>query len=133
MIVSLWSSIPSALAGYSIAASDPAIDHCGAAATLLHDGTVLVAGAAVYQTGIRFGVTIDKAEIFDPATNTWSDAASMGVTRKGHSAVALASGKVLVVAGSTTTGAYSPPMLYDPASNTVVKYRDFCFSIGKPP
>jgi hypothetical protein len=72
----------------------------GATATLLPNGKVLVAGgeleapAAVYPTYLR------TAELFDPATNTWSSAASMATERAGASATLLSDGRVLVAGGT---------------------------------
>ena len=40
-----------------------------------------------------------EAELYDPATNTWSAAASLSGWHQDHTATLLASGKVLVTAG----------------------------------
>ena len=63
-------------------------------ATLLGNGKVLVAGG--------FGgdeSSLASAEIFDPATNSFSFANNMSVARAGHSATALPDGKVLIAGG----------------------------------
>nr|WP_231973480.1 kelch repeat-containing protein [Variovorax sp. HW608] len=60
--------------------------------TLLLGGKVLVAGG--------FGsALLSSAELYDPATGTWSSTGSMSVGRNQHGATLLPDGKVLVVAG----------------------------------
>ncbi|MBA3687854.1 MAG: hypothetical protein H0W81_03310 [Chloroflexi bacterium] len=89
-------------------------------ATLLNDGNVLVAG------GVRFGASDSdigefqaSAELYDPATGTWSVTGSMTTERTSPTATLLAGGDVLVAGG----GARSDPSLksaelYDPRSGT---------------
>jgi Kelch motif/Galactose oxidase, central domain len=84
-------------------------------ATLLANGTVLVAGGG----GID-GPFLASAEIYNPATNSWSSAGSMAVDRGRHTAVLLQNGKVLV-AGGTGNPFLDPNAtveLYDPTNNT---------------
>jgi hypothetical protein len=65
------------------------------------------------------GRGLATAELFDPATGTWSDTGSMRLMRAGASAVTLADGRVLVWGG---TGEYGDPgaadraEIYDPAT-----------------
>ncbi|MCI0340070.1 MAG: hypothetical protein L0216_02775 [Planctomycetales bacterium] len=88
----------------------------GASATRLSDGRVLVAGGASATAnplfpGVWFPTTLASAEVYDPATGTWSAAGSMNAARSGHFATLLASGKAYVLdasAGET----------YDPAAGT---------------
>jgi uncharacterized repeat protein (TIGR01451 family) len=77
-------------------------------ATLLNDGRVLVAGG---NDGLK---TLDTAELYDPATNSWSLATNMISSRESHTATLLSNGKVLVVGGSTSNRAE----VYDPTTNT---------------
>ncbi len=52
--------------------------------TALEDGRVLVAGGTgdvESGGGVYAAVSLASAEIYDPATDTWSDAASMSVPR----------------------------------------------------
>ena len=58
-------------------------------ATLLSSGKVLVTGGS--------GDT--SAELYDPATGTWTDTGSMSTERILHTATLLPSGKVLVAGG----------------------------------
>jgi N-acetylneuraminic acid mutarotase len=88
-------------------------------ATLLADGRVLVTGGYSRDplTG-RDSIT-KTAEIYDPATEAWTDTAPMSTIRKRHTATMLANGKVLVVGGETSDGiATNLAELYDPATGT---------------
>ena len=79
------------------AASAPhASDHT---ATLLPTGKVLVAG------GCRVvGSDLSSAELYDPATGTWTATGSLGTARQHHTATLLPSGKVLVAGGHNSGG-----------------------------
>ena len=81
-------------------------------ATLLQDGRVLVAG------GDNAGGWLASAELFDPATGTWSPATSMATPRRYHTATLLEDGRVLVAGGSRGPGAIlRSAELYDPPTN----------------
>ena len=67
-----------------------ATDHT---ATLLPSGKVLVAG------GYDDGGTLSSAELYDPASGTWTATGSLGTARYDHTATLLPSGKVLVAGG----------------------------------
>ena len=73
-------------------------------ATLLSDGRVLVAGGF---GGVQIGSTanaqsvVDTAEIYDPATNTWTLTDNLNVRRALHTAERLPDGRVLVAGGRT--------------------------------
>lgn len=86
----------------------------GHTATLLPNGKVLVAGGFDFD-GHNPPVTWATAELYDPATGTWSATGSLSRPRSGHGAVLLKSGKVLVVGGDATGLSAE---LYDPASGT---------------
>jgi MYXO-CTERM domain-containing protein len=82
----------------------------GHTATLLQNGQVLVAGG---DTG-ALNSPIATAEMYNPATNSWSPLPAMFLAREHHTATLLGSGKVLVVGGY-----YGPSAeLYDPTTNT---------------
>lgn len=72
-------------------------------ATLLADGKVLLAGGGQANIiGLASGLETTKtAELFDPATNTFTPTGDMQVARAGHQALRLEDGRVLVVGGGT--------------------------------
>jgi N-acetylneuraminic acid mutarotase len=89
--------------------------------TVLGDGRVLVAGgtgSVDTGQGVRSAVSLDSAEIYNPDTDTFSDAASMSVPRAMHTASLLPDGKVLVAGGYDATSELSSAELYDPAADT---------------
>jgi hypothetical protein len=74
--------------------------------TLLPASAVLVAGGATsYNPTARADNVTDSAEIYDPATGTFSPTGSMTTPRLEHAAVVLRNGQVLVTGGQ----AISPP------------------------
>lgn len=110
--------------------------------SVLLDGRVLVTGGtsnfvdAENDLFATFGAAQDTAELYDPATDTWSPAANaMSAKRMGHSQVALPDGRVLVSGG--IDGALDVPALmlqvptfsgsvdvYDPATNSFTASAD---------
>lgn len=91
------------------------VSRWGASATLLNTGKVLVAGGASTPYGSKFFAT---AELFDPATGTWSPTGSLSVGRFAHTATLLTNGKVLVAGGysDSSGGALASAELYDPTA-----------------
>jgi hypothetical protein len=91
-----------------------AVDHQnGFSATRLADGRVLIAG------GGQAAALVATAEIYDPATGTFTATGSMTTARVAHSATLLNSGKVLVCGGVDGAGnALSSCELYAPTSGT---------------
>jgi hypothetical protein len=88
----------------------------GQTATLLANGKVLVAGG--YST--NYVVAVPNAELYDPATGTFSAAGPMNAVRYFHTATLLPNGKVLVAGGCLDTGGSCEMLasaeLYDPAT-----------------
>jgi N-acetylneuraminic acid mutarotase len=88
-----------------------------AAASLLPDGRVLVAGGSAAGSDLS---ALATTEIYDPVTGRWTAAANMTVARGGHTATALSNGKVVVVGGAS--GTFAAPNLhvsaevFDPAT-----------------
>ena len=72
-------------------------------ATLLPDGTVLIAGGVSHYSD-RSRTTY-TAEIYDPVTRSFLPAGSLAEARMGHTATALADGSVLLIGGSSTADA----------------------------
>jgi len=82
--------------------------------TLLEDGRVLVAGGSG-DTDTQGATPLQSAEIYNPQTESWSDAASMSAARANATATLLrSSGKVLVAGGyDDATGDLASAELYD--------------------
>lgn len=79
----------------------------GHTATLLADGTVLIAG------GLNGGVPLAEAEIYSPANQMFIPVGSLNHARYQHTATLLANGKVLIAGGPDNTAE-----LYDPVAQT---------------
>ena len=77
-------------------------------ATLLPNGKVLVAGGAGSS-----GNYLASAELYNPASGSWTPTGSLANARYAHTATLLPNGKVLVAGGAGTS-----TELYDPASGT---------------
>ncbi len=93
-------------------------------ATLLNNGKVLVSGGGTSNVigpsqSFGYGNYLTSAELYDPASNTWSAAGSMTTARFNDKAVLLLNGMVLVTGGYNDTDGYvSSAELYSPISNT---------------
>src|SRR6266478_8008026 len=81
-------------------------------ATLLPNGKVLVAGG---YDGVNY---LTSAELYDPATGTWTATGSLDTARYRHTATLLPNGNVLVAGGVNSSGSLASAELYDPASGT---------------
>jgi N-acetylneuraminic acid mutarotase len=100
-------------------------------ATLLTSGKVLVAGG-FFVDGLP-NIT-NSAELYDPATGTWSNTASLNTARRFHTATLLLNGEVLAAGGSGGNTAE----LYDTGINPIedapffvrMQYLDF---LGREP
>lgn len=80
------------------------VDHT---ATLLPDGTVLVAG------GTGAAGLLQSAELYDPRTHTWSALPDLPFPIARHRAVALRDGRVLLIGGVTSTGPTASCVLFE--------------------
>jgi N-acetylneuraminic acid mutarotase len=87
-------------------------------ATLLPNGKVLVVGGFGADTQGTFTMQLATAELYDPASGTWSATGNLAKGRYGHTATLLPDGKVLVVGGYTRRGGLASAELYDPTSGT---------------
>ena len=89
------------------------------AATLLASGKVLVAGGQ-YGTTCGFGgfEALSSAELYDPATGTWTSTGSLAAARHNFTLTLLPSGKVLAASGAVDCGGtlVGSAELYDPGT-----------------
>jgi hypothetical protein len=86
-------------------------------ATRLLDGRVLVAGGLTDGNDECTGTNCQVlAELYDPATGTWTSAGTMTTARGFHAAALLANGKVLVSGGGVDGQQSTAAELYDPAT-----------------
>jgi hypothetical protein len=83
----------------------------------LADGRILVVGGF---GGSESNHGIAKAEIFDPANNTWTTVPAMAYPRWYPTATTMSDGRVLVTAGWQTTDHSNAgiPEIYDPVTNS---------------
>jgi hypothetical protein len=93
-------------------------------ATLLSNGKVLIAGGFVIDSGGNRSLA--SAELYDPVSGAFSDAADMSTARTDHTASLLNDGTVLIAGGNvpctpalcgTVLNAFATAELYDPAAN----------------
>ena len=90
-------------------------------ATLLPNGQVLVTGGYWVDESTYTPVPLTSAELYNPATGTWTLTGSMHTVRVQHTATLLQNGQVLVAAGYNEN--ISPPFLasaelYNPSTGS---------------
>lgn len=90
-------------------------------ATLLPDGTVLVTGGSSGAGFDNSSYPVYPAELWSPATGTWTPLASLSVYRGYHSiALLLPDGRVLSAGGSYASAEiFSPPYLFKGSRPTI--------------
>lgn len=95
-------------------------------ATLLPNGKVIVAGGDYWLASNACPcshIDLNSAELYDPASGTWSISANLNTARDYHSATLLGSGKVLVAGGdNSNVGFLNGAELYsdsDPTTLTI--------------
>lgn len=71
--------------------------------------------ATGYSTG---GILVSSAELYNPATRTFSATGSMKTARSFHTATLLNSGMVLLAGGYNNTGPLGSAELYNPTTGT---------------
>jgi N-acetylneuraminic acid mutarotase len=89
-------------------------------ATLLPNGKVLVAGG--FQGDLDNGVELANAELYDPASGTWTATGSLGAARSAQTATLLPNGKVLVAGGFGNSGALASAELYGTPVSRLVNF-----------
>ncbi|MGH9679132.1 MAG: Kelch repeat-containing protein, partial [Candidatus Acidiferrales bacterium] len=90
-------------------------------ATLLNNGMVLITGGRYYTSGLSGEMDLASAELYDPATGTFSSTGTMTVARFGATATLLNNGKVLIAGGASSSAAgnsNNSAEIYDPATGT---------------
>lgn len=89
-------------------------------ATTLADGRVLIVGGGDLDTSGGEGLPpLASAELFDPATGTFSATGDMADGRLFHTATLLADGRVLIAGGGAATAQASAlAEIYDPQTGT---------------
>lgn len=83
--------------------------------TLLPNGQVLVAGGMVSEGVIRY---LDSAELYDPATDTWTATGNLTSRRASHTMTVLPNGQVLLAGGDNGSNSLTNAMLYNPNTGT---------------
>lgn len=83
-------------------------------ATLLSDGTVLIAGGHNNNSQ----TIVSTAEIYNPDTLSFSSTGSMSVARWQHTATPLMDGTILIAGGATWTSVNNTAEVYTPSSRT---------------
>ena len=113
-----WVSIPRAGAQTWATNNNPMqVARWSHTATLLGDGTVLIAGGLIYNTN-GFSANTNASEIYDPQIGSSISTAAMQSYRDGHRATLLPDGQVLVSGG----GGDSSSEIYDPSSSSWINY-----------
>lgn len=103
-----------------------------AAAAGLVDGKIIVAGG--YEDASGTPALEQAVQVFDPAQDTWSTAASLPDPRWASGAAVL-DGKLYVVAGCTTSACVpeaSSVFAYDPVSNSWTSVASYPIPVGFP-
>ena len=90
---------------------------CFHTASTLSDGRVLFVGGR--NSDVVLTATIGSVEVYDPANDVWSNAASMTSERAEHTASALPDGRILIAGGVTGdfVTALESAEIYDPAGD----------------
>jgi hypothetical protein len=109
-------------AGFRVLSTSTLVPRRSHTATLLSNGKVLIVGGNQCNGNSCFGPKLSSAELFDPATETFSATGSMSFARTGHSATLLKNGTVLITGGGESGGGDDRTAeIYDPATGTFTR------------
>src|SRR5690348_7544346 len=87
-------------------------------AVLLADGRVLVMGGVPFNSSCADPPTATSAELYNPATSTWTRTGNLAFGRASAVAVVLADGRVLVTGGGRCGVIRNQSEIFDPATGT---------------
>jgi N-acetylneuraminic acid mutarotase len=90
-------------------------------ATLLQNGKLLVVG------GYGSNGPLSTAELYDPATGSWSATGSMYKARHAHSTTLLPDGKLLVAGGIGINGTLKDAEIFDPTTGLWTQTQSMAF------
>lgn len=112
----------------SVSPASPMLEpRSGHTATLLQNGSVLIAG------GMRRNQDFYRsAELYDPVAGRFQSTGEMSVARVGHAAVLLRSGKVLIVGGWVGHECTDSAEIYDPAAGKFTVIARMTAKRGRP-
>ena len=95
-------------------------------AFLGHDGKIYLVGGLAGYVMDPAAPYLDTIDIYDPATDTWSQGRPMPAGREGHATVMAADGRIYVLGGSASMN--GPPLrdvfIYDPRTDAWSKGPD---------
>jgi Ca2+-binding RTX toxin-like protein len=123
LVLGLAPQASAARFGFFSPTGSMSVPRSGAAAAPLPDGRVLVAGGYYFSPSAPYDHYLSSAEVFDPATNSFSSAGigSMSVPRIDAVAAPLPDGRVLVAGGTSFDGNLQDMQsaeIFDPATNS---------------
>lgn len=87
----------------------------------IDNGEIVMLGGYMYNI-------IATTQNFIPSTGEWLEGTAMAQERKGHRAVLLKNGKILVTGGSFSDNHFTSTELYEPATNTFTKGADMNYT-----
>jgi len=87
-------------------------------ATLLPSGLVLIAGGVNSATNVN---TLADAQLYDPATDTFTSVGPMGTARYLHTATLLNDGRVLIAGGYNDAGVVETAEIYGALGDSIFK------------
>ncbi|MGQ9797729.1 MAG: T9SS type A sorting domain-containing protein [Ignavibacterium sp.] len=98
--------------------SIPTFRYGGETVTELADGRIMVAGGHYFDTTSLNYFNLNKVDIYNPITESWSQASSMHLERNNHRATLLSDGRVLVTGGVSDSLSTCPSEIYNPITNS---------------